>query len=162
MMPSFFTGEKQSVLKKLFGRSKSHDKKNRSKDNSDGFTSPNTSVDQDSPTHPSAPLRQEISRKNSQRQKSSPPAQETPLKKEVELATFSAQFPPPEWTWYEQQQQQQQIQANHIPQFGEFSFAVHGVCPMAFSQEVSRVRTRFCVRYRLWLSRTLLLCWGEH
>ena len=43
--------------------------------------------------------------------------QETPSSevKQVELATFSAQFPPPEWQWYESQHRQEQFPASSHP-----------------------------------------------
>ena len=83
------SGEKQSVLKKLFGRNKTqqNDKKNRSKD-SETYTS--------------------VTNSSTEHQQETANSEE---KHEVELATFSAQFPPPEWQWYESQQNHQQIQA---------------------------------------------------
>ena len=75
-------GEKQSMLKKLFGRNKhqQQEKKNLNKDSPPKLYGID-SVEQETSTN-------EV--------------------KEVELVTFSAQFPPPEWQWYESQQQQTQ------------------------------------------------------
>ena len=86
------------MLKKLFGRNKQQ--QNQEKE----------SRNKDSPpqTYASTPI--------------SAVEQETTSneEKQVELATFSAQFPPPEWQWYESQHRQEQFPPNsHPPHIGK-------------------------------------------
>ena len=86
------------MLKKLFGRNKqqqNQEKKNRNKD----------SPPQTYASTPISAVEQETTSNE---------------EKQVELATFSAQFPPPEWQWYESQHRQEQFPASsHPPHIGK-------------------------------------------
>ena len=81
------------MLKKLFGRSKQQqhqEKKTRNKDSQSQACAgtPVSAAEQETPSSE---------------------------EKQVELATFSAQFPPPEWQWYESQHRQEQFPTSSHP-----------------------------------------------